>query len=185
MTADELIDADRRTLRDLLAGGHPVDPDALAGWQYRGTSLGMPAFVDQLAWKTFVKAFHRDLGAGFVRGWNVRIAQTGLLGPIEPLVKGGRPFTFGHFRVVDPHGYRMPPGCDRGLLLDYGLGGNPALDPTRRLRDPIVALNAGSADLLLGWSYLDLGLFNVPTPSFFTLERHEPVAEPVRAPAHA
>jgi hypothetical protein len=182
MNAGELVNADRRTLRTLLASGHPIDPDALAGWQYRGTSLGMPAIVDQLAWKTFVKAFHRDPGAAFVRGWNVRIRQTGLLGPIEPLVRDGKPFTFGHFRVVDPRSYRMPRGCDRGLLLDYGLGGNAALDPTGRLRDPIVALSAGSADLLLGWSYLDLGLVQVPTPSFFTLERHAAVAAPVPTP---
>ncbi|MEW6271474.1 MAG: hypothetical protein AB1689_19505 [Thermodesulfobacteriota bacterium] len=181
MTADELLDADHRTLRALLAGGHPIDPDALAGWQYRGTSLGMPAIVDRLAWKTFVKAFHRDAGAPFVRGWNLRIRQTGLRGPIEPLVRNGRPFSFGHFRVVEPRGYRGPRGADRGLLLDYGLGGNGALDPTSRLRDPVVALEAGSAELLLGWSYLDLGLVNVPTPSFFTLERCAPVGEPVPA----
>lgn len=185
MTADELINADRRTLRELLARGHRIEPDALAGWQYRGTSLGMPAFVDQLAWKTFVKAFYRDPGAPFVRGWNVRIRQTGLLGPIEPPVKNGRPFTFGHFRVVEPRGYRVPRGSDRGLLLDYGLGGNPALDPIRLLRDPIVALNEGSADLLLGWSYLDLGVVQVPTPSFFTLERWAPVTEPASPAAGA
>lgn len=179
MTAGELINADRRTLRALLASGHAIDPRALEGWQYRGTSLGMPALVDQWAWKTFVKAFHRDPGASYVRGWNVRIRQTGLLGPIEPLVRNGKPFTFGHFRVVAPYGYRMPPGSDGGLLLDYGLGGNPALDPTGRLRDPVVALEPGSADLLLGWSYLDLGVVNVPTPSFFTLERLAPVTDPV------
>jgi hypothetical protein len=182
MNAGELINADRATLRGLLASGHPIDPDAIAGWQYRGTSLGMPGLVDQLAWKTFVKAFHRDPGAAQVRGWNVRIRQTGLLGPIEPLLRAGKAFVFGHFRVETPHGYRMPDGTNRGLLLDYGQGGNPPLVPTNLLRDPIVALDAGNADLLLGWSYLDLGIVNVPTPSFFLLERHTPVAEPVAAP---
>jgi len=182
MNAGELINADRATLRDLLASGHRIDADAIAGWQYRGTSLGMPGFVDQLAWKTFVKAFHRDPGAALARGWNVRIRQTGLLGPIEPLLRKGKPFTFGHFRVEDPRGYSMPAGTDRGLLLDYGQGGNPPLAPTNRLRDPIVALEAGSADLLLGWSYLDFGIVNVPTPSFFTLERFAPIVDPVPAP---
>lgn len=183
MNAGELLDADHRTLRALLASGHPIDPDAIAGWQYRGVSLGMPAIIDRLAWKTFVKAFHRDPGVGFVRGWNVRIRQTGVLGPVEPMRRRGTVFAFGHFRVVDPRGYRMPAGTDRGLLLDYGLGGNAMLDPTTRLRDPIVALEAGSADLLLGWSYLDLGVGNVSTPSFFTLERHAPVTDPVAARA--
>jgi hypothetical protein len=182
MSPDDLLDADHRTLRALLASGHPIDPDAIAGWQYRGTSLGLPAIVDRLAWKTFVKAFHRDPGAGFVRGWNVRIRQTGLHGPIEPLVRGGKAFTFGHFRVVDPAGHRVPAGAGGGLLLDYGFGSGRALDPMRRLRDPIVALEAGKADLLLGWSYLDLGFASVPTPSFFTLERCSPLGEPVAAP---
>lgn len=182
MTAAELLDADRRTLRELLAHGHPVDPDAIAGWEYRGVSLGLPAWVDRLAWKTFVKAFHRDPGAAAVRGWNVRLEQTGIDGPVRALERGGRPFTFGHFRVVDPAGYDVPHGADRGLLLDYGLGGNPALDPTSRLRDPVVALEAGSVELLLGWSYLDLGVARVGTPSFFTLERHARVTEPAPPP---
>jgi len=182
MTAGDLINVGRPVLRGLLASGYPIDPDALAGWRYRGVSLGMAGIVDQLAWKTFVKAFQRDPGASFVRGWNVRIRQTGFGGPIEPLVKDGKPFTFGHFRVVDPRGYRMPDGSDRGLLLDYGLGGNAPLDPATRLRDPIVALVPGDASLLLGWTYLDLGVVDVPTPSFFTLERHSPIDAVVAAP---
>jgi hypothetical protein len=182
MNPDFLIDADRRTLRALLAAGHPIDPDAIAGWQYRGTSLGMPAFVDQRAWKTFVKAFHRDPGAALVRGWNVRIRQTGLQGPIEPLVKHGKPFVFGYFRVESPLGYFTPEGADRGLLLDYNQSGNPVMAPLNRLRDPLVALEPGKADVLLGWSYLDLGLVRVPTPSFFLLERWAPVTDPVPMP---
>ena len=117
-----------------------------------------------------------------MRGWNVRIRQTGLDGPIEPLLRARRPFTFGHFRVVDPRGYRMPHGADRGLLLDYGLGGNPALDPTRACATRSSRSAPGSADLLLGWSYLDLGVLTCPTPSFFTLERHSAVTEPVPTP---
>jgi len=50
------------------------------------------------------------------------------------------------------------------------------------VRDPIVALNEGSVELLLGWSYVDLGLLRVPTPSFFLLEREGPLAHVVAAP---
>jgi hypothetical protein len=178
MTPDQLIDADKGTLRALLASGHPIDADALAGWQYRGTSLGMPAFVDRFAWKTFVKAFHRDPGAAQVRGWNVRIRQTGLLGPIEPLLRDGKPFVFGFFRVERLEGYVVPDGAGRGLILDYAKAGNPPSDPVNRARDPLVALEPGSADVLLGWTYLDLGIVRVPTPSFFLLERWAPVVEP-------
>jgi hypothetical protein len=185
MTAAELLHADRGTLRALLADGHPVDVDAIAGWQYRGVSLGLPAWVDRLAWKTFAKCFWRDRPGAPVRGWNIRLRQTGLDGPVEPLVRRGRPFTFGHFVVVDPAGYGVPHGADRGVLLDYGLGGNPALDPTARIRDPIVSLRAGSMDLLLGWTYVDVGVARVGTPSFFTLERYAPVGEPVAPPRGA
>lgn len=182
MTPDQLIDADKHTLRALLASGHTIDADALAGWQYRGTSLGMPGFVDRLAWKTFVKAFHRDEGAAQVRGWNVRIQQTGLLGPIEPMRRAGKPFVFGFFRVERPDGYFVPDGADRGLILDYNQAGNPPFDPVNRLRDPLVALEPGNTDVLLGWTYLDLGIVRVPTPSFFLLERWAPVAEPAFPP---
>ena len=183
MTARELLGADRRTLRALLADGHPIDVDSIVGWEYRGVSLGLPAWVDRLAWKTFVKAFHRDRADAPARGWNVRLKQTGLDGAIEPLTRNGRRFTFGHFRVVDPAGYGVPDGADLGrVLLDYGLGGNPVLDPTARIRDPLVALIAGSADLLLGWTYVDVGIARIGTPSFFTLERYAPVTEPVSPP---
>ena len=39
----------------------------------------------------------------------------------------------------------------------------------------IVALVEGSADLLLGWSYVDLGGGLLGTPSFFSLERDGPL----------
>lgn len=182
MTAAELLGADRPTLRALLAKGHPVDLDAIAGWQYRGISLGLPAWVDRLAWKTFVKCFYRDEAGAPVRGWNVRLRQTGLDGPVEPLVRRGRPFSFGHFVVADPAAYRVPPGAARGVLLDYARGGNARLDPTSCIRDPVVALRAGSADLLLGWTYVDLGVVRIGTPSFFTLERVARVTEPVAPP---
>ena len=81
--------------------------------------------------------------------------------------------TFGHFQVVDPADYRPPHG-GQGLLIHYGLGGNGFLDPTQRLRDPIVALSPGSTERLLGWSYVDLG-FSLPTPSYFLLERIGPL----------
>jgi hypothetical protein len=55
------------------------------------------------------------------------------------------------------------------VLLDYGAA-HPAWHPLARLRDPVVAVEAGSVDLLLGASWLDLGA-RIRTPSFFTLER--------------
>ncbi len=181
-SAAAVRELDRGALARLLAEGHAIDPDALDGWIHRGVSLGLPGWVDRLAWKTFAKAFHRDPTTGHLRGWNVRIEQTGFDGPYVPLRRRGAARTFGHFRVVAPESYPMPKPAKGGLLLDYGLGGNPALDPTRLVRDPIVSLQPGDPTLLLGWTYLDLGRLQVGTPSFFTLERWRPVDEPVAPP---
>lgn len=163
--------------RALMREGHPIDPAALEGFVYRGTSLGMPALFDRLAWKTFQKAFHRDPGAAQLRGWNVRLVQRGGVVPAksEPMRdRRGVPRTFGHFGVVDARGRGVPHGFDRALLLDYSMGGG-ALDPASRLRDPLVALTPGSAELLLGWSYLAIGSRTIDTPSFFTLEREHAI----------
>ena len=180
--AHDFLDLDRGALAEILRSGHPIDATALAGYAYRGVSLGLPAIVDRVAWKTFRKCFHRDSPAAPIRGWNVRLEQNGLDAPSIPLRRRGEPFCFGHFHVVPTGGRGVPRGADRGLLLDYGLGGNAALDPTRLLRDPLVALAPGGLDLLLGWSYLEIGGLRVPTPSFFTLEREGPLDHVARAP---
>lgn len=171
MRRDDLLDLPRPALMKLLRGGHPIAPGALDDWEYRGVSLGLPRFVERLTWKTFQKTFHRDPATGALRGWNVRIEQRGLDAESVALTRGGAPFTFGHYRVVPGADVRSPEGCDRGLMIHYGLGGNAPLDPMGRVRDPIVALNEGSADLLLGWSYVDVAGLLVHTPTFFVLER--------------
>lgn len=171
MTRDDLLHLSPRELRALLASGHPIPEGALDDREYRGTSLGLPHFVEALTWKTFKKVFHRDPVTGRLRGWNVRMKQEGLRG-YDPITKRGAAVTFGHYEVVKPHHVRgVPDGCDRGMLIDYGRGKNGRLDPIRRLRDPIVSLAPGSGELLLGWSYVDLGFRHLPTPSFFCLER--------------
>lgn len=178
------VDAIHRMSTDelarLLEGGHPIDAAALDDTEYRGTSLGMPGWLERLTWSKFRKTFHRDPKTGALRGWNVRLEQNGREAPDVPLRKGGAPFTFGHFVVVSASGYRAPRRRGRavqfqhGLMLDYGLGKN-LLGPLRALRDPIVALRPGDPTLLLGWSYLELGRALVPTPSFFTLEHAGPL----------
>ena len=59
--------------------------------------------------------------------------------------------------------------------------GNAALDPTQWLRDPVVALEEGSARLLLGWTYVALPGLKLSTPSFFSLERGGPVSDVARS----
>jgi len=164
--AEELLALDRAALAERLRTGHPIDPAALAGWVYRGVSLGLPGWVDRLAWKTFAKVFHAD--GGGVRGWNVRLRQ-GDQHAVEPLRdRRGLARCFGHFDVV---------ASPDGLVLDYASARNGRLDPIRRLRDPLVALRAGEADLLLGCSRLALAGHEVQTPSWFVLERRTRVED--------
>ena len=174
MIAADLWALPPAALRALLLAGHPIDPRALDDREYRGVSLGLPHLVEQLTWKKFKKTFHRDPASGALRGWNVRCVQNALDEPwIDQTTQDGTPRTFGPYEVVSAQGVRMPVAADRGLLIDYGRGGN--LPPMSRLRDPIVAVRADDASLLLGWSYLDLVLTTVRTPSFFSLEYDGPL----------
>ncbi len=153
-----------RELSSLLARGGPVRAEQLAGFAFRGTSLGLPALLEKLSWVTFQKAFVRD--GERVRGWNVRVEQRGLGAPSKPLLRKGAPFTFGHFLVEEA-------AAGRALVLDYGAYARP-LDPLRTLRDPLVALDE-EAGLILGRTLIKLGPLLLPTPSFFALEREAPL----------
>ena len=138
-----------------MEGGRPVSAQELAGRWYRGTSLGLPEWVERLAWKTFAKTFHPT--ASGVMGWNVRLCQDGLEAPPVPMKRRGAPLVFGFYRVND----------GPVLELDYGVRPNPLLDPTRMVRDPLVALGGG---VLLGRTWVSFVGIRLPTPSFFVLE---------------
>ncbi len=150
------------SLRGVFNAGSHVPISRLEG-QFRGVSLGLWGWVESLAWKTFVKCFHRDPAGGEIRGWNMRIHQDGLEAPVRPMLRGGEPIIFGHYVVVEVEG---------GVVLDYGLGRNPWYDPGQLVRDPLVALDA-EGDRLLGFTTVAVGSWRVPTPSYFMLERGE------------
>jgi len=174
--ANDILHLRRPALRELLRQGHAIDATALDDTEYRGIALGLPRIVELLTWKTFQKVFHRDPQSGVLRGWNVRLEQRGIDAASVPRYRAGEPVTFGHYQVVNLPAAGVPWPCGAGLLIHYGLGGNRALDPIGRMRDPLVALHPGSVELLLGWSYVDLGIANVPTPSFFLLQRERPLS---------
>jgi len=152
----------RHELAAAFATGQPFDPERVAGWVYRGTSLGLPGWLERLTWIKFAKAFHRDAGDR-IRGWNIRIEQDGLDRAWRPKRRRGRAITFGPFVVVV---------ANRDVVLDYGLGGGAM----RALRDPVVALD-DTADVLLGRSLVKLGPATIPTPSYFLLERDTRVVD--------
>jgi hypothetical protein len=181
-TARSLRDASNDELREHIVRGHPIDPRALEGWAYRGTSLGLPKLVERLTWKTFQKTFHREPATGRLVGWNVRLEQDGIDAPSRPKVRRGRPVTEWFYEVIEPAGVPTPRGFDRGLLIDYSRMDNPT-GPVRITKDPLVALHGGSADELLGVSYLVIAGRCIETPTYFTLERehrieHVPFDDP-------
>jgi hypothetical protein len=181
MKASAFLELSGAELRRMLEAGHAIDPRALDDSEYRGVSLGLPSPVVKLTWLTFRKTFHRDPKSGALRGWNVRMQQTGLDGPREPMRENGEPKCFGHYEVRDGGEYAMPVAARHGLVIDYGRGDNARLDPMRRARDPLVALEEGSVERLLGWTYLDLGVGQVGTPSYFLLEREGPLSHVPRS----
>jgi hypothetical protein len=166
--ARELLQLDRRALRERLRGGHAIDPRALDNTEYRGVSLGLPEAVVSLTWLTFRKTFARDARSGALRGWNVRMVQKGLDGDRAPMKDGdGNPKCFGHYVVQDAASYRAPLAPPGALLIDYGWNG---------MRDPLVALQPGDASALLGFTYVAVGPLRIETPSFFLLEREGPLS---------
>lgn len=173
MQRDDLLSLDRPALARVMEAGHAIDPDSLAGWEYKGIAVGS-ALIEKIAWKTFRKTFHRDTVSGVLRGWNYRVEQDGVDGAYPIKQKGGKDFSWGFYRVVDGKGHKMPWKADHGLVIDYGFGEN-GLSPQSLVKDPLLAVNAGSADLLIGVSYVDLGLFTLPTPTFFILSRDQPL----------
>ncbi len=166
--------ASRHELRRLIAEGHRVEPAALAGWAYRGTVLGMPRLIERATWQTFQKTFYRQPDTGRLVGWNVRLHQDGPGATSRPLTSSGVPVTTWPYEVIEPAGTHVPPGFDRGLLIDYGPFAG-VVDSMRVVKDPLVALEPGNADTLLGVSFISLGGRCVETPTYFMLEREHPV----------
>ena len=158
-------------LETMLLRGETPDPEALAGWEYRGTNIGF--WTKRSPILKFIKGFYKD-ATGQVFGYNEPVVQNGRQSPWIAKPSDDDPKRFGFYKVV----HVDPTGRDNlylhALLLDYGQGDNPFYDASKRLRDYIVRVNPGSDDLLLGKAYLKLNRFRLPTLSFFLLERHKP-----------
>jgi hypothetical protein len=169
----DLMDATPAQRRSALFDGHVIDTATLKNTAYLGVSIGLPAWVDRLAWKTFVKVFvSDDPDTDSIRGWNMRMVQNGIDGPHEAqLDRDEQKKVFGYFQVRNMPAKKLPQ-LNRGhALLDYGVAPNSVFDPLRLVRDPLVALRSGSTELLWGRTYLTLAGCWIPTPCWFALVR--------------
>lgn len=179
----DLLSLSTKELAQHLRAGYPIAAHDLDHTLYRGVSLGLPRWAEALTSKTFAKTFYRAEDGGLY-GWNVRLQQTGITGPIAPKMRGDSPVCFGYYGVTSAQEYGLPQNLSQGLLIQYRLGPNHAAHPIRWVRDPLVALNPQDPSLLLGWSYVHLAGKILPTPSYFALQREstlEHVPEIVRA----
>lgn len=179
---DDLLTMSARELHERLVAGHPIDPSKLDDTEYEGVALGMPHFVEQLAWKTFKKVFRRDVNTRMLRGWNVTVEQDGVQGPFKDKLRRGKRITYGHYQVWPAAQYTLPGDYGFGLVIDYGKGGNRAFDPVNTLKDPLVALDPGSVDWLLGYSFAEVGPLQVKTPAYFLLRRGRSLTYDVAPP---
>ncbi len=194
MTHEPTAATSRLTLSDLMAmkgpalhavmrRGHAIDPDAIAGRQFLGVDLSLPGWARKLLWHTFRKTFVRDESSGELRGWNVRMEQRGVEGARVPLTnRRGEPITFGHYRLRSAAGMNFGGRWTGANYLDYGAAGNPFYDLARLGRTPLVAVNAGQQDLLLGWEVFKVGPLLLPLPLYWALRDEGPVDRVVPPP---
>lgn len=176
-TLDDLLAMSNDELFAIVQRGAPLDLEALDDTRYTGIDLSMPALFHRLMWKTFRKTFHRDGNTGVLRGWNVKVEQTGWDTPPEPKRdRRGRPITFGHYEVRPAEGRRFPKGWQGGHYLDYHAAGNRFFDfPARAGWCPLVTVNPGSSELLLGWEVFKVAGALVPIRDFWVLRREGPL----------
>ena len=174
---DQLLKMSGDELMAIVARGAPLDLDALADTSYTGIDLSKPARFHKLMWKSFRKTFHRDPASGRIRGWNVKVEQVGWDSPPPAKVDGkGKALTFGHYEVRAAAGLKFPGGWTGGHYLDYRFAGNHALDfPANCGYCPLVAVNSGRSDLLLGWEIFNVAGIQVPLRDFWLLKREGPL----------
>lgn len=176
ITLDDLMAMNSKQLFAVMQQGHPLDTQAMADTQYLGVDLSLPGFMRKILWHTFRKAFHQDPDTGVLRGWNVKMAQNGIDGEQQPLAdRKGRPKTFGHYHVKSAEGVRFPKGWQGPHFLDYTQAGNTFFDMARLGFTPLIAVNQGSSELLLGWEVFKLGPLFLPFPLYWALRLHGPL----------
>ena len=111
LTVDDLNAMSTTDLKAVMMKSEPIDLDALDDTMYLGIDVSLPVIVNKILWKTFRKTFHRDPETKELRGWNVRMEQTGWDKPGTPMTdRKGKQISFGHYRVRPAEGLKFPSG---------------------------------------------------------------------------
>ena len=172
ITLDDLLAMSHQQVKAVFAQGHPIPPGALDNTQYRGVDLSLPDFIHKLLWLEFRKTFYRDPATGVLRGWNVKMEQVGWKNPGVPKrKKNGELQSFGHYQLLPAKGLKFPGAWQGADYLNYDVPGNSAFDVYHFGYCPLVAVNEGDADLLLGWEVFKIGSLFIPLPDYWALQR--------------
>jgi len=182
-SAEDILGMDKKAQAEILYRGTPLPLEAVTDSNYLGIDLSLPRWMNKLLWKKFRKTLYRDPEHGVIRGWNVRLVKNGLEGPSIPMKnKQGEEKAFGHFVVREARGVRFPGGWQGGHYLDFIAAGNSRFDPAQFGFCPMMAVNEGSADLILGWEVFKFGAIFVPLPDYWLLQREGPLETVVPIP---
>jgi hypothetical protein len=154
-------------LEQIFQRGTMPSLDDLVGWEFRGCNhlpLNFLPVAQIIGIKKFVKGFFKT-DDGRVMGYNRPVGRNALDGRWNVVEK-----QFGYYEVAPVDPTSRDNKYLHAVLLDYGKGGNPALDPTQVLRDYVVQVDPKNPDLFLGKAYGAFGPLRIPT-NFFILER--------------
>ncbi len=180
LTLADLMTLSGPELQAIMDRGYPLDPAAMVGKQYLGADLSMPKLGHAILWQTFRKTFVQD-DDGDVRGWNVRMEQHGIDGPRVPRRdKHGNERPFGHYRIRSAKGITWPRGWSGEHYFDYGVAGNTFTD--RWGFTPVVAVNEGSSDLVLGWEIFRVAGRMIAPSMYWAIQADGPLETMVPPP---
>jgi hypothetical protein len=169
MTYEALCRAPESTLETLMLRGTAPRLEQLQGYEFRGFNVHPGAEI--IRSRKFKKGFYAEPGVDdLLQGYNVRVAQNGLLNPWIDVLRRGEPI-----REFPYEAYPVRQGVDdrypQSLFLDYGLASKSALDPSMYLRDYLAQVYLDNADLFIGRAFYALGPVWLPL-SYMVLERY-------------
>lgn len=156
---DICVEKDSR-LEELVRGGVMPDMAGLAGWEFKGRNIS--TFSKLLNIRRFIKGFcgvtPEVEAPEELDGYNLWARQEhGLKRPWQPIMKDGKPWRHGFYKVrpVDPGS--IDNKHPNALLIDYSLAENPFYHPGTVLKDYFVQVYEDNPDLLLGKVYAAIG----------------------------